>query len=73
MPGTIAGRADRQHHRHFDQNADDRRQRRAGFRAEGYYLTTARHGRDIYMRAATIGKDAWNNYLDVFLCAVARS
>ncbi len=42
MPGTIAGRADRQHHRHFDQNADNRCQRRAGFRPE--QCNSGRHG-----------------------------
>ena len=50
MPGAVAGRADRKHHRHFDQNADDRCQRRARFRAE--QRNSGRHGQLKEIRSA---------------------
>ena len=34
MAGAVAGRADREHDRHFHKNADNGCQRRAGFRPE---------------------------------------
>jgi hypothetical protein len=37
MPGAVASRADREHHRHFDQDAHYGCERRARFRPEERY------------------------------------